>query len=182
MHISLIIFSYHHTTVFHHILLVVFFISFLLSHLLLILLHLFSTLSGDPPQFIIWKTVTSFPLSIPQTLIQRPLVWEGYLIGESLWYFWCLRARPSIIDLIFLGLICFCSRCVHLYICKKNEQKKNEMKRKISICVYVHSIFHRWVCILISEGHFIEYVCWWEFVCELFEIFFSLYSLCHIFC
>ena len=44
----------------------------------------------------------------------------------------------------------------------------------------MHSILHRWVCILIFEGHFIEYDCWWEFVCELSEILFSLYSLCHI--
>ena len=42
-------------------------------------------------------------------------------------------------------------------------------KRKISTCVYVHSILHHWACILILEGHFIEYVCWWEFVCELLE-------------
>ena len=57
-------FSYHHTIAFHHISLVVFFI-FFLSHLLLVLLHLFSTLSGDPTQFITWRIVTSFPLSIP---------------------------------------------------------------------------------------------------------------------
>ena len=58
------------------------------------------------------------------------------------------------------------------------EKKK---KMKISTCVYVHSILHRWTCILISEGHFIKYDCWCEFVCELFEILFSLYSLCHIY-
>ena len=46
--------------------------------------------------------------------------------------------------------------------------------------MYVHSILHHWVCILISEGHFIEYVCCWEFVCELFGILFYLYLLCHI--
>ena len=47
-------FSYYHTTTFHHISLVGFFIFiFILSHLLLILLYLFSTLSGDPPQFIL---------------------------------------------------------------------------------------------------------------------------------
>ena len=62
-------FSYHHITVFHHILLVVFFISSSLSYLLLILFHILSTLSGDPPQFITWRIVTSFPLSTPQTLV-----------------------------------------------------------------------------------------------------------------
>ena len=62
-------FSYHHITVFHHISLVVFFISSSLFYLLLVLLHILSTLSGDLPQFITWRIVTSFPLSIPQTLI-----------------------------------------------------------------------------------------------------------------
>ena len=38
--------------------------------------------------------------------------------------------------------------------------------------MYVHSILHYWACKLISEGHFIKYVCCWEFACELFEIFF----------
>ena len=33
-------------------------------------------------------------------------------------------------------------------------------------------ILHHWACILMFDGHFIEYVCWWEFICELFEIFF----------
>ena len=54
----------------------------------------------------------------------------------------------------------------------------NERKRKISTCVYVHSILHHWACILIFEGYFIEYVCWWEFVCELSEIlFFFVFTL-----
>ena len=34
----------------------------------------------------------------------------------------------------------------------------NEKKKKISTCVYVHSIFHHWACILMFEGHFIKYV------------------------
>ena len=38
-------------------------------------------------------------------------------------------------------------------------KKMNEKKRKISICVYVHSILHHWARILMFEGHFIEYVC-----------------------
>ena len=45
---------------------------FILS--ILVLLHILSTLSGDPPQLITWRIVISFPLYIPQTLIQRFLV------------------------------------------------------------------------------------------------------------
>ena len=67
-------FSYHHTTAFHHISLVVFFIPSSLSYLLLVLLHILSTLSGDPHQLITWRIVISFSLSIPRTLIQRSLV------------------------------------------------------------------------------------------------------------
>ena len=37
-------------------------------------------------------------------------------------------------------------------------------------------IFYHWVCISMFEGHLIEYVCWWEFVCELSETFHVLYS------
>ena len=77
-------FSYHHITAFHHISLVVFFISSSLFYLLLVLPHILFTLSGDPPQFITWRIVTSFPLSILRTLIQRSLVWEGHLIRKSL--------------------------------------------------------------------------------------------------
>ena len=59
---------------------------------------------------------------------------------------------------------------------------ENEKKRKISTCVYVHSILHCWACMLISEGHFIEYDCWWEFVCELSKIiFFFVFTLPHLF-
>ena len=47
---------------------------FSLFYILLFLLHILSTLSGDLPQFITWRMVTSLPLSIPWTLIQRPLV------------------------------------------------------------------------------------------------------------
>ena len=47
--------------------------------------------------------------------------------------------------------------------------------------MHVCSIFYHWVCILIFEGHFIEYVCWREFICELSETFPSLYSFCLIF-
>ena len=69
--------------------------------------------------------------------------------------------------------------CICIYVKKKNE---NEKKRKISTCVHVHSILHHWVCILISEGHFIEYVCCWEFACELSEIlFFFVFTLSYLF-
>ena len=73
-HILLIIFSHHCITVFHRTSLVVFFISFSLFYLLLVLLHIFSTLSGEPPQFVTWRIVTSFPPSISRTLVQRSLV------------------------------------------------------------------------------------------------------------
>ena len=33
-----------------------------------------------------------------------------------------------------------------------------------------------WACMLIFEGHCIEYVCWWEFVCKLSETLHALYS------
>ena len=41
---------------------------------------------GDPPHFITWRVVMSFPLSITRTLIQGSSVWEGHLIRLSLWY------------------------------------------------------------------------------------------------
>ena len=44
----------------------------------------------------------------------------------------------------------------------------------------MHSIFHYWACILIFEGLFIEYVCWWEFACEFSDTLHSLYSF-HLF-
>ena len=40
----------------------------------------------------------------------------------------------------------------------------------------MHSILHCWACMLMFEGHYIEYVYWWEFVCELSETLHSLYS------
>ena len=73
-HVFLIIFSYHYTSAFS-------------SHLIGYVVHLFflilsticqshirSTLSGEPPQFITWRIVTSFPPSISRTLVQRSLV------------------------------------------------------------------------------------------------------------
>ena len=67
-------FSYHHITTLHRISLVVFFIFSSLFYLLLVFFHIISILSGDHPQFITWRIVTSFPLSITRTLIQRSLV------------------------------------------------------------------------------------------------------------
>ena len=62
-------FSCHHITAFHHISLVVFFIFYFLFYLLLVLLHVLFTLSSNPLQFIAWRIVTLFLLSITQTLI-----------------------------------------------------------------------------------------------------------------
>ena len=67
--LSLFFLPYHYTIAFHRISLVVYFISSSLFYLLLVLLYILFTLSGDPPQFITWRIVTSFSLSIPQTLI-----------------------------------------------------------------------------------------------------------------
>ena len=111
-------FSYHYSTTFHRISLVVFVISSFLFYLLLVLLHLLSNLSGDPPWFI--KIVTSFPLSIPQKLIKKSLVWEGYLVREF------LRVCLSIIDIVFEGFICLCLGYAHLYICKKKMKRKEK--------------------------------------------------------
>ena len=47
--------------------------------------------------------------------------------------------------------------------------------------MYVHSILHHWVCILMFEGHLIKYVCLWEFVCELSKALHFLYSFCRVF-
>nr|CAN74143.1 hypothetical protein VITISV_009412 [Vitis vinifera] len=41
---------------------------------------------GSAKKFITWRIVTSFPLSIPRTLIQRSLVWECHLVRESFCY------------------------------------------------------------------------------------------------
>ena len=111
-------FSYHNFIAFHHISLVVFVIFSSLFYLLLVLLHLLSNLSGDPPRFI--KIVTSFPLSIPQKLIKKSLVWEGYLVREF------LRVCLSIIDIVFEGFICLCLGYAHLYICKKKMKRKEK--------------------------------------------------------
>ena len=54
---------------------------------------------------------------------------------------------------------------------EKKEKKWNE-KKMVHMCI----IFYHWVCILMFEGHLIEYVCWWEFVCELSETLHALYS------
>ena len=116
-------FSYHRTTTFLHISLFVFFISYSLFYLLFVLFPILSILSGDPSQFISWRMVTSFPLSIPRTLIQRSLVWEGHLVRESFCY---LSPWECVYPLLIssLGFICLCSRYVHLHICKNKKIKK----------------------------------------------------------
>ena len=118
-------------TAFHRISLVVFFISSSLFYRLLVLLHILSTLSGDPPQFITWRVVTSLPLSIPRTLVQRFLVWEGHLVRESFCY---LSAWERVYPLLIssLGLILFMFRvCTFVYMCKKKmKRKKNEWNEK----------------------------------------------------
>ena len=72
-HLSLIIFpiaSFSHYCIPSYLIgCVLHLLFFFLSHLLLVLFHLFSILSGDPPKFITWSIVTSFPLFIPQALI-----------------------------------------------------------------------------------------------------------------
>ena len=137
-------FSYHHSTAFHRISLVVFFISSFLFYLLLVLLHILSTLSGDPFQFITWKMVTSFPLSITYTLLQRSLVWKDHLVRESFWE--CVY--PLLIS--YLRLICLCSGYAHLYICKKKMMKWKK-KKKTHVCM----------CIVFS---IVERVCWYPMV------------------
>ena len=68
-----------------------------------------------------------------------------------------MRAHPSIIDVISLGLICLCSGYVHLYMCKKKneneDEKKLKKKKKINTCVCM--------CIVFS---IIEYVYWYLMV------------------
>ena len=87
----------------------------------------FFILSGDPPQFITWRVVISFSLSIPRTLIQKSLVWEGHLVRES---FCFLSTWDGVYPLFTssLGFICLCSGYVHLYICKKKNEKKIKEK------------------------------------------------------
>ena len=87
----------------------------------------------------------------------------------------------------FLELICLRYEYAHFYICKIVIIIiiiiiTTTTITIISACVYVPSILHHWACISISEGHFIEYVCRWEFVCELSKTLHSLFSLCHICC
>ena len=112
----------------------------------------------------------SFSLSIPWTLIQGSSIWEGHLVWESLRYFSIWEHVYPFLTSSW-ELLCLHSEHVRLYICKKKRKKKT----------HVCSIFYHWVCILMFKGHFIKYVCWWEFVCELSETLHSLYLFCHIF-
>ena len=87
-----------------------------------VLHHFFPTPSGDPPQFITWRVVMSFPLSILRTLIQGSLVWESHIIRESLCYIdiW-EHVYPFLTSSLWLlGLR---SEHVYLYICKKKWKK-----------------------------------------------------------
>ena len=45
------------------------------------------------------------------------------------------------------SFVCVQGVCICIYV-KKNWKKK----RKISTCVYVHSIIHHWACILITDS------------------------------
>ena len=110
---------------------------FSLFYLLLVLLPLFSTLSGDHPQFITERMVASFPLSIPWTLIRRPLVWEGHLIGESLWYFstW-EHIHPLLILSLWGSFIYVKGMCIYIYVTKKKwKRKKMKEKKNRLMCV-----------------------------------------------
>ena len=109
---------------------------FSLFYLLLILLPLFSTLSGDHPQFITERMVTSFPLSIPWTLIRIPLVWEGRLIGESLWYFstW-EHIHPLLILSLWGSFVYVQGMCICIYVIKKWKRKKMKEKKNRLMCV-----------------------------------------------
>ena len=79
---------------------------------------------GDPPHFITWRVVMSFPLSIPRTLIQGSSVWEGHLIRLSLWYIdiW-EHVYSFLIPSLGSSLYVFRSFTVHLYVVKKKKKK-----------------------------------------------------------
>ena len=112
----LIIFPHHYITAFHRISLVVFFISSSLFYLLSVLLHILSTLSGDPPQFITWRVVTSLPLSIPRTLVERFLV-EKVILLERVFCYRSARERVYPLLISSLGLILFMFRvCTFVYM------------------------------------------------------------------
>ena len=150
-------FSYHHSNAFHRISLVMFFIFLLLLllYLLLVLLRILSTLSGDRPQFITWKIVTSFPLSIPRTLIQRSLVWEGHFVKESFCY---LSTWGCVYPLLLSSLrfICLCSRYVHLYICKKKWKEKKNKHMCMCIVFSIIECVYWYLRVILSSMFVIE--------------------------
>ena len=98
---------------------------------------------GDPPQFIIWRIVTSFPPSISRTL-RRSSCQREFVCYLSTWG--CVH----LLSISSLGFICSRSGYAYLYICKK----KKIIIIIISTCVYVHSVLDHWVCILMFGGHF----------------------------
>ena len=81
-------------------------------------------LKDDHPQFITWRVVMSFPLSILWTLIQGSSVWEGHLIRESLWYIDTWEHVYSFL-IPFLSLLCMRSESMYSsFICCKKKRKK----------------------------------------------------------
>ena len=105
-------------------------------------------LSGDPPQFITRRVVISFPLSIPQTLIQGSLVWESHFVRESLCY---ISIWEYVYPFLTSSWELFCLRLEHVhFVCML---KKMKWKKK----THVFIIFHHWVCISMFEGT----VCTW---------------------
>ena len=47
--------------------------------------------------------------------------------------------------------------------------------------MYTYNVFLHWVCVWILRFTFIEFIYWWEFVCEIFETLFSLRPFSYIF-
>ena len=82
------------------------------------LFHILSTLSGDPPQFITWRVVTSFP---PSNLADTGLEILSLRRSSCRREFVCYLSAWGCVHLLSissLGFICSCSGYVCLYICK----------------------------------------------------------------
>ena len=74
------------------------------------------TSRGDPPHFITWRVVMSFPLFIPRTLIQGSLVWEDHIIRESSCY---IDIWEYVILFLMSSLGISWLRSEHVYLSKK---------------------------------------------------------------
>ena len=123
-------FSYHHTIAFHHISLVVFFFFFFFVS--------FTTcFSSSFPHPEWWSSsvhymedghiisiICTMDIDLKTLSLRRSYHWREFMV------LWCLRAHPSIINLVPLVFICLCSGYVHLYICKKKKKNEDEKKRK----------------------------------------------------